>query len=138
MILFGFNLAGVLPMICANIIFIKYFRRVDSFHSRQSLIMANGLMIIAQMFQYFGVVFGILFTDKMPVNALAFNFSVNALQVMSYSYLLFVCQQWAALYQQSNVLGQGVSDLEQIRRRISDSKKQNNNNLGGLQPGDLR
>ena len=91
MILFGFNFCGLVPIIIANKMWYNYFRGPDNFETRSRLIMACGLMILAQLFQYFGVLAASMLTDKVPLNAVVFNFSVNALQIMSYSYFLFVC-----------------------------------------------
>ena len=79
-------------MVIANLIFLHYYCSGDSFDNRSRLIMACGLLILAQLIQYVGILMGAALTDKVPINAILFSFMMNALQIMTYSYFLFVCQ----------------------------------------------
>ena len=90
-ILFRFNAGSLIPMLIANIIFMQYYCSMDTFDNRSRLIMACGLLILAQLIQYMGILFGAALTDKISINVVLFNFIMNALQIMTYSYFLFVC-----------------------------------------------
>lgn len=90
-VIFIMNAIALIPIYICNFIFMKYLFTTDSYESRSTLIMGCGLMILAQLIQYASVLYGFLFTNNVNFNTLVFNFGINALQIMSYSYFLFVC-----------------------------------------------
>jgi hypothetical protein len=79
-------------------VFLKYFCERDSYDNRQHLQLACGMMIIASIIQYLGIVVGSIVTDQIPGEAVIIYLLINGINVMNYIYFLMMTEIWTEMF----------------------------------------
>ena len=90
-------MVAVVPQAIAFYIFAKYIVFKDSYENRNHLMLACGMMALANGIEYAGIIAGVLFSPNIPFQALLIYLSINGVNVLVYIYFYVICQQWAEM-----------------------------------------
>ena len=62
------------------------------------MMLSCGMMIVANLIEYAGMVAGAVFSPTIPFNAVLIYLPINGLNVVMYAYFYQICSFWASMY----------------------------------------